>query len=746
MPQSSLKKDTLLSIGVGENQLPLIRAANDAGWRVVGLDRELHPEAAPYLSGWIECSTWESESARRAVEAWPERERFAALLVRSSGPAIRTASLLSQQIGDAPIPVSFAEAVVSKSSLREQTAQFDFRLPDSISGERFPDAATLPCIIKPDQPSRGKAHVYRLDAADSELFEACRQASLNGRVEITPWLDGIDVGVILQRGPRTSDHLVFDEWVGLEGQSIQGLGVAWPSLIAGSELETQLVLACQQLSEYWGLGCGTWVFSFRVISREHFILYEVNMGLCGDAIVDGLLGRVMPSWHPYERELAMALGEEPQMPQPTESAAVLQGEVLDLKRAEEKLCKLPAAAEFLERRNRTMEKLKAQSLRRSCVICGGETELLTCDDWRLPGIGTHSIGISACRQCSAVIQSPTVHQETMLDFYQHLAVYTNPGRAGKPAAGKVRDVNEQLAFIERELGRLPASCLQVGSSDGYTLSRFEAAGVARVLGLDVGEESAALAMEQYGIQTELNTLESFETDERFELIVLSHVLEHLYQPAEALQRCAKLQAGVTNPHMYIEIPLFTEPALLPPGFFSFEHINHFTEVDIRRLVTQNGYQVVASVVHTDSNLAPIIGLLTRPSTTPAVARFPASNARELAQAYLEQERGTWSQIGEKVKSQVAAGTRCYVWGCGVHTTQLFAFTDLDQHLDVVSLLDSSSLKWGVKLGDWTCQDPKQVQWQVGDVLLISSYASEEEIFRSTEPLRASGVRVLRLYH
>lgn len=87
----------------------------------------------------------------------------------------------------------------------------------------------------------------------------------------------------------------------------------------------------------------------------------------------------------------------------------------------------------------------------------------------------------------------------------------------------------------------------------------------------------------------------------------------------------------------------------------------------------------------------------------------------------------------------------FIWGAGIHTSQLLANTDLKSYLQIKGLLDSSPTKWGKNLGSMTCYSPDNVSFKKGDVILISSYASEQEIYDSLKSYQGKGINIIRIY-
>lgn len=387
-------------------------------------------------------------------------------------------------------------------------------------------------------------------------------------------------------------------------------------------------------------------------------------------------------------------------------------------------------------------------MRRNCFLCQSKTEVVFSTTWVLPGLEPREIGFSVCPECGSVCQSPSVSFDEMMTFYSSMAVYTNPGRQEKPTEAKIRDLDEQIRFIRRGIGFLPNSALQIGSSDGYTLSRFREAGISRVLGVEPGTASVELAKRLYQIDCIHGSAEDFDTDEQFELIILTHVLEHLYRPQDTLKKCHNLQQNMAEGFIYVEVPLMAKPASLCPGFFSFEHINYYTRDNLVRSLSEAGYSVVSLVEHYNSNLSPIIGVLasTKAQDHCDDAQPNICRNRAILSDYRAKEVAYWQGCLNAILPALKQSKRIFLWGAGIHTCQIVANTNLIDECVITGLTDTSKLKWGLRQGEWICQAPDTIDWQDGDCVLISSYASEKEIFDAIKWLRDKGILTLRLHN
>lgn len=383
---------------------------------------------------------------------------------------------------------------------------------------------------------------------------------------------------------------------------------------------------------------------------------------------------------------------------------------------------------------------------RNCFLCEAEIEKIYSTTWVLPGLAPTEIGFSVCPKCGSACQSPTVNFDSMMAFYNSIAVYTNPGRQELPSPTKIRDLDEQIQFIKRGIGQLPSSTLQIGSSDGYTLSRFKSAGVEKVLGVEPGTASVELAKRLYGIECINTSAEEFETNESFELILLTHVLEHLYSPQKVLEKCLNIQSELDEGFIYIEVPLMAKVSSLCPGFFSFEHINYYTRENLLKSLIDIGYWPVSAIEHYNSNLSPLIGILASTKKQQHFSEYQNeySTNKQLIQDYRLKEVDYWQSCLDSIASKISGNI--YLWGAGIHTCQLIANTNLIEQFSISGLTDTSALKWGLQQGDWICTPPDDINWQPDDSVIISSYASEKEIFDALEWLRLKGVKTLRLHN
>lgn len=321
--------DWVISIGTGRNQAPLILAAQNAGYRVLGVDREPNLNL---VDDALTISTHDATQIVAALAEYPRSRRFRAVLARTSGPAVQSAALAAHSLGLPGFGADFAKASLSKASLRE--AAVIGNVP-SVGGRcvRKQPAwiAGADWVIKPDQPLYGKRNVYRVSSEEQigPAFAAAAEESANGLVECQSYHEGRDLGLVmaLSRG-HVKWHFLYEEFVSEQDGRFKGRGVAGPVKHVDPRIYRDMRESAERLSAFWG-STGFAFFSFRLPASGPALLYEANPGLCGDGLADRLFPSLWSGINFFELELILMTGGEfAPLPPPSNSATLLDGQLL----------------------------------------------------------------------------------------------------------------------------------------------------------------------------------------------------------------------------------------------------------------------------------------------------------------------------------------------------------------------------------------------------------------------------------
>ena len=252
--------------------------------------------------------------------------------------------------------------------------------------------------------------------------------------------------------------------------------------------------------------------------------------------------------------------------------------------------------------------------------------------------------------------------------------------------------------------RLPTSALQIGSSDGYTLHRFQCAGVNRVLGVEPCESANRYALDNYGVQSISAVCEDCELDESFELLVLTHILEHLYDPLKTLR---KLKGNLSRGgHIIVEVPLWERADTQPIGVLAFEHLNYFCEETLCYMLSLCDFEVKHVSKNFAINKYPVITVVAQigehSDTYYRVNKYEKNIA--IFNEYIVREKSFWDKVNNKILTSIDRSRDTYIYGGGIHTSQLLSYVDLSDLNGIKAILDSSPSKWGKKLGNYPIQN------------------------------------------
>lgn len=179
--------------------------------------------------------------------------------------------------------------------------------------------------------------------------------------------------------------------------------------------------------------------------------------------------------------------------------------------------------------------------------------------------------------------------------------YTAPG----PGNGNVdRLLAERFVDLTRRLNGVEYA-LDLGCGNGYLSSRLGASGL-RVTGIDASESGLAIANRNYStdkvsfVRAEIgpNLVALLPAGLRFDLVVSSDVIEHLYRPADLIETAAALlKPGgyliVGTPyHGYLKnlaISILNKWDTHHGVHWDGGHIKFFSERTLRTLVVQRGF-------------------------------------------------------------------------------------------------------------------------------------------------------------
>jgi hypothetical protein len=224
---------------------------------------------------------------------------------------------------------------------------------------------------------------------------------------------------------------------------------------------------------------------------------------------------------------------------------------------------------------------------------------------------------------------------------------------------------------------------------------------------------------------------------QFDLVVLSHVLEHVLDVRGALDALRTLvkHGGLA----YIEVPdaaRYADYLVAPFNDFNTEHINHFSGSSLSQALKRHGFEPL-TVAQKDVLCSPVdpypavFGLFRRTGGT-AEHALEVQRDEQLAPSirrYVERSEALLDLMTRRVLDHVR-GRPVVVWGAGQLAMKLLAGPL--SGLDVLALVDTSEPKWGQRFDDLVVEGPGGLDHlDLSDTpIVVTSVHHQESIVRA----------------
>jgi ubiquinone/menaquinone biosynthesis C-methylase UbiE len=344
--------------------------------------------------------------------------------------------------------------------------------------------------------------------------------------------------------------------------------------------------------------------------------------------------------------------------------------------------------------------------------------------------------VTQCLECFALYQNPGY---TDTGFQVLFAEAGQSYGSSELRAGEQADWLAARGLLQPGLQILDAGCY-----DGRFLASLP--GHLQRVGVDIDKGAVERGSRNYGaqgIQFIQGDFESFQFTGSPDVITMFHVLEHLPRPVAALRRLrAAAHAGT---RLVVEVPVLEKGKTNDiNGFFSVQHMTHFSRASLENCLARAGWRVVEGCEHPEYNGYRVL------AAPRAETAAPGGDGGDLNTLY--DYLSAWYQAlleAGRTAGQHRAGSRWVIWGGGAHTEFLyqvtsFFHTDRDRRYIIV---DSDPVKHGKTWRGIPVYDAaalKNIDLAVTPVL-ISSYGSQAGIARLALQAGVPAGNIIKLY-
>lgn len=240
----------------------------------------------------------------------------------------------------------------------------------------------------------------------------------------------------------------------------------------------------------------------------------------------------------------------------------------------------------------------------NCVACGGKR----ISYWRKKNFQyTESstrkeFHIYRCSSCGSGFLNQPPHAQWLQSIYQYSGqALTRPITLEDVLARESRFPNctVDAERISHQASQLNSSgnnlALDIGSGFGFYTQALRKLGY-RTVSINPGKYENAVFRKLNGDEPLPVMFENYQPAERFDVVVMSQVLEHMLEPDRAISKVSGLLA--TGGVLACAVPNYASFLVKLLGakdnacLWVPEHVNYFTEKGLKALVEQNGFRVV----------------------------------------------------------------------------------------------------------------------------------------------------------
>jgi len=330
--------------------------------------------------------------------------------------------------------------------------------------------------------------------------------------------------------------------------------------------------------------------------------------------------------------------------------------------------------------------MESQKLTRYCPICGCVTGTVIhtqhfqlSEGNPLPAICDYVV----CDECGFAFSDTPVDQAGYDSYYAGMSKYADSATstgAGVLPWDKAR--LEQLAdHVAEFCPDREARIVDIGCANGGLLAALREKGFKNVCGIDPSPACVEVTRNLAKGDAWVGTLSAIPAEAGFfDGIILSHVMEHVRDLAEAMDLVHRL----LNPGgwIYVEVPdasRYHEFLVAPFQDFNTEHINHFSEESLANLCRRNSFSPElggTKTIYSSKDMPyPALFWFARKSADPLQIMTDRALRGDL-EKYITLSRDLMQRIDGNIARLIAEYPEIIIWGTGQLTMKLLSDTCL----------------------------------------------------------------------
>lgn len=352
--------------------------------------------------------------------------------------------------------------------------------------------------------------------------------------------------------------------------------------------------------------------------------------------------------------------------------------------------------------------------------------------------GDEEIRVYACGTCGLGYSDDGVTQAALDAYYAAMGKYGDLGvYAGGDHGGLETEAPWELArartladFIATNAPR-DARVMDLGCATGTLMALLGERGFTALTGIEPLPSAVQIARDARGLDVAVGSITTIGGDGNYDVVVLSHVLEHVLEIREALDLIHHSLAP--GGLLVVEVPdshRFHRYVHIPYQDFNTEHINHFSPSILSALIESAGFECVAlqedvAGAGPDHPYPVVRGAWRRADRARPLDVGDADRAahRAALEAYVNVSEDLFRRIDARTAEMVGADDFA-VWGAGQFTMKWLCRQPFPiEQLSIV--VDSAASKAGLRLRGYVVVAPSEIPKDAWPPVILagSAYAT-----------------------
>jgi 2-polyprenyl-3-methyl-5-hydroxy-6-metoxy-1,4-benzoquinol methylase len=357
---------------------------------------------------------------------------------------------------------------------------------------------------------------------------------------------------------------------------------------------------------------------------------------------------------------------------------------------------------------------------RACGACGAACNtvchtqrFIVPEGYPLPS----KYNVVVCGRCGFVYADPAATQRDYDRFYCDWSKYDDSATA--TGSGVSPYDASRLAVTASDIAHaLPsraASILDAGCATGGLLTALREQGFTAVAGLDPSARCAAACRDR-GFEAYVGSISTASAPAhmpKFDCVVFSHVLEHIYDIPAFFRAARRLLAP--GGYLYLETPdatRYDDYLYAPFQEFNTEHINHFSARALENTARRFGFQAIVvkqKLIQTaeDTLYPAVFGLFCDQGTADERPNICDQTLPSRIADYIGHSTEQMERINHHLASQLANTERVILWGAGQFAMKLLTLPCLAQ-TQIRALVDNNPILRGKTLASAPIVKPQEI--------------------------------------